>query len=273
MNLLFLLLFWPLTLLSFVVKNNLLMTFLHIKEDNRITEFKKLEGKLIYRGVDKFPKVALTFDADMTYGMRQKLLSGEIKSYYNKPIVDILEKEKVPATIFVTGLWAQAYPEITKQLARSPLFEIGNHSYSHKSFTWRCYNLPILVTQKEKEEEFSKSQEAIKSIIGYAPVLFRFPGGCSSLQDIETSKKYGLAVVGWDVVSRDAFNNNKQQIVSAVERQVKNGSIIVMHFNGNKNAPQTANALPEIIDNLRSRGFHFVKVSEILRDLEIYAQP
>jgi len=269
MKLLLLLLFWPLTLVSFLVKPILLRTI----SLQRLEEFRQLEGRIIYHGNRQSSKIALTFDADMTYGMKQKLSSGEVKSYYNKPIIDILEKENVPATIFITGLWAQTYPEITKALAANPLFEIGNHSYSHKSFTWRCYNLPIAVSQKEKEEEFAKSQEALKSILDYQPVLFRFPGGCSCSRDIETAKKYGLAVIGWNVDSLDAFNKNREQIIKAVKKQTQNGSIIVMHLNGDRNAPATADALPEIIKYLKEKGYQFVKVSEILKDIEIYPQP
>jgi peptidoglycan-N-acetylglucosamine deacetylase len=204
--------------------------------------------------------VALTFDADMTQGMSNNLRSGKVASWYNKDVIDVLEKDKVPATIFITGLWAEAYPGVTKTLFENPLFEIGNHSYSHPRFTSGCYNLPAV---GNREEEFKKAQEILKSITGVYPKLFRFPGGCYLKSDLEIAKKYNLKVVGWDVVSGDAFNNNAQVIISRVERKAKSGSIIVMHLNGGNNAPATAKALPEIILYLRSKGYTFVKVSQL----------
>lgn len=204
--------------------------------------------------------VALTFDADMTQGMYNELEKGEVKSWYNKDVIDVLEKNKVPATIFITGLWAKAYPDVTKQLFDNPLFEIGNHSYSHPKFTLSCFNLPAV---GNREDEFKKSQEILKSITGSYPKLFRFPGGCYTKGDLDLAKKYGLKVVGWDVVSGDAFNNSTESIIKRVEQKVKPGSIVVMHLNGGKNAPATAKALPEIISFLKSRGYTFVKVSQL----------
>ena len=43
----------------------------------------------------------------------------------------------------------------------------------------------------------------------------------------------------------------------------KNGSIVVMHINGN--GRHTAEALPRIVKRLRKRGFELVTVSEMLR--------
>jgi peptidoglycan/xylan/chitin deacetylase (PgdA/CDA1 family) len=204
--------------------------------------------------------VALTFDADMTQGMFNQLKSGQVASWYNKDVIDVLEKDKVPATIFVTGLWAEAYPAVTKELFDNPLFEIGNHSYSHPKFTSDCYNLPAV---GNRDLEFKKGQETLKNITGAYPKLFRFPGGCFLKSDLEIAKKYNLKVIGWDVASGDAFNSNTQSIINRVEHMVKPGSIIVMHLSGGANAPATAKALPEIISYLRSKGFTFVKVSQL----------
>ena len=48
-------------------------------------------------------RVALTFDADMTDGMLQNLRAGRVKSYANLRILDLLEREQVPATFFLTA--------------------------------------------------------------------------------------------------------------------------------------------------------------------------
>lgn len=206
--------------------------------------------------------VALTFDACMTLGMEKKLNDGRSKSYFNKPVIDELIKENVPATLFLTGLWAKNYPGVTKSLAQNPLFEIGNHSYSHPAFTANCFGLPY-INSSDKEKEIQMSQEILTKLTGKHPTLFRFPGGCYGKSDLEQIKKYGLRNVGWDLASGDAFNNNPGSIVKRVESRVAPGSIIVMHMNGNIDAPVTAEALPEIIAYLKSNGYTFVKVSQL----------
>ena len=52
--------------------------------------------------------VALTFDADMTPGMLNELRSKRVTSWYNEKVIAALRQEKVPATLFMTGLWIEA---------------------------------------------------------------------------------------------------------------------------------------------------------------------
>jgi peptidoglycan/xylan/chitin deacetylase (PgdA/CDA1 family) len=221
-------------------------------------------GQVITHGSRDKKQVALTFDACMTYGMDKSLRSGQVKSYYNQPVIDELTKEKVPATLFLSGLWAKDYPEVTKSLAKNPFFEIGNHSYSHPAFTLGCFGLPYL-SSSDKENEIKLSQDILFKLTGKEPKLFRFPGGCYGEGDLKLAKNYGLDVVGWDLASGDAFNDNAESIIKRVESRVQPGSIIVMHMIGDVNAPVTAKALPEIISYLRANGYTFIKVSDLLK--------
>ena len=41
-----------------------------------------------------------------------------------------------------------------------------------------------------------------------------------------------------------------------------------MHFHDGKYAPKTAEALPEIISFAMKKGYTFVKVSELIKDIE-----
>ncbi len=205
--------------------------------------------------------VALTFDADMTPKMKKDLENGFVKSWFDEKIPEILEKNHVPATIFITGMWAEMYPDEVKKLAANSLYEIGNHSYDHAAFHMPCYGLG---EAKDKEEEIIKTQKILQSLTGVFPKYFRFPGGCGVKTDVDLVSDLGMQVVGWDDISGDAYiRDHADPIISHTISQAKNGSIIVMHFHGGTTAPQTSRALQGVIDGLRKHGFEFVKISDL----------
>ncbi len=208
-------------------------------------------------------KAALTFDADMTPGMQKMLKLGIVKSWYNSSIKQTLDKENVKATIFLTGLWAETYPKEAKELAEDPLFEIGNHSYSHPAFTKNCFKLTFIDDIKDKSEVLS-AQDAIKKATGITPKYFRFPGGCFDAQDLKNIHDLGLLVIHWDIAAGDGFNKNPEDIVQRVKSRVQNGSIIVFHLQGEPFAPKTNEALVKIIPYLKKRGYQLVTISELL---------
>lgn len=220
-------------------------------------------GQVLLHGPRDKKEVALTFDADMTPWMQSNLEAGGVQSYYDSGLVSFLNQTRTEATVFLTGLWIESYPDVTRQLAANPLFELANHSYSHPSFAGDCYGLPQ-VPVSEYPGQVEKVQELLKTVAGVDNKYFRFPGGCYSQDNLAMLKKMGITVVHWDVVADDGFNSDAQQIENNVLDHVRNGSIIVMHFNGPPNEPSTADALRVIIPTLKQRGFQFVKVSELL---------
>jgi len=208
-------------------------------------------------------KIALTFDACMTGGMLKRVEAGTEKPLFNEAIVAYLHQERIPATIFITGLWAKQYPEAVKEIATDPLFEIGNHSYSHRGFVENCFSLPSL-PDNEKGADLLQSQEILTRLTGKRPKLFRFPGGCFHPADLTLVKNLGLRVVDWTFASGDAFNNNTEAIIQNVLFKAKAGAIIVFHLSGGRYAPKTAEVLKTIIPELRKRGYEFVTVSALL---------
>lgn len=218
---------------------------------------------VFFHGSRNSNRIALTFDADMTEEMKAKYLSGKVKSWYNHAVIDILRKTNTKATLFLTGMWIELYPEETRKLAADPLFELGNHSYSHASFFGKCYGLKMM-PDSEDEIEMKKTQQLLEQYAGIKNTLFRFPGGCYEVSDLEKANSLGLTVIQWDVVGGDGFYKNPKLIVKQVLRSVQNGSIIILHMHGGPYAPHTAEALPEIISTLKARGYEFVTVSELL---------
>ncbi len=208
--------------------------------------------------------VALTFDADMTPGMLHELKSKRIASWYNEKVIATLRQEQVPATLFLTGLWIEAYSGATKELSADPLFELANHSYSHGAFHSPCYRL-FPIPDAKQAAEVQKTDDLLKIYATSYKKYFRFPGLCSDAKAAKMVADQGYTVIGADVDGGDAFEKYPKWITSVVTTHVRPGSIVVLHLHGGPNAPETAAALPDIISKLRAEGYRFVKVSDLLK--------
>jgi peptidoglycan/xylan/chitin deacetylase (PgdA/CDA1 family) len=191
------------------------------------------------------PVVALTFDACST----QDQANG-----FDRPVFDILKKEQIPVTVFVSGRWLEFHRDEARELAAEPWVEFGNHSYSHPHMT--------AVPQPRLLDEIARTEELIAQL-GRHSVAFRPPAGIFDMRTLRAAAERSLPTVLWDVVSGDAGGHvPAPMMVSSVSQTVQNGSIVIFHINGR--GPYTHNALPEIIKNLRDRGFRFVRLSELL---------
>lgn len=208
--------------------------------------------------------VALTFDADMTEGMLAQLRSSAVASWYDARIVDELRSAGISATVFLTGLWAETYPDVVRSLAADPSFELENHSMDHAAWHAPCFGLPALSTEAAKRKELTEAADIIRSTAGMAPTYFRFPGGCRTAADVAFVAALGEQPLGWDVTSGDAFQGDADVIVRTVLSRVRPGSIIVMHLVGAPNAPATAMALERLIPLLQAKGYDFVTVRDLL---------
>ena len=201
---------------------------------------------LITNGNRSTKLIALTFDACQR---------ATETTDYDTEIVRILNETNTPATFFLGGLWMRDHTEATLELASNPLFELGNHSWSHLDFE--------KLTPEEITEEIQKTQKQMYDLLGYQTNLFRFPFGTYTESALVTIKNNGLYSIQWDVVSGDPDPNiYAPAMIDWVLYQVQPGSIIIMHVNGR--GWHTAEALPAIIETLRSQGYKFVTVSDLL---------
>ncbi len=205
--------------------------------------------------------VALTFDADMTADEGPRAEAGE--HFDNPQLIDTLRGFKVPATVFMTGRWAEEYPLEARAIGRDPLFEVANHSYSHYAFTGDCYGLPT-VGEADMRGDVERAYAAFKKAgVPKAMPYFRFPGGCYDQRALRALSAVGVTAVQWDVVSGDAFATDADAVARQVLEGVKPGSVVVMHCTRSA-APTTEQALRTIVPELRKQGFRFVKVSELI---------
>lgn len=205
--------------------------------------------------------VALTFDADMTADQGPRAAGGE--RFDNPGLISTLRALKVPSTIFMTGRWAEEYPDQTKSIGTDPNFEVANHSYSHYAFASPCYGLPALdgaAARADVDRAFAAFRRA--GAVNTVP-YFRFPGGCYDDQALRALSTAKVTAVQWDVVSGDAFAKDPNAVAEQVLAGVKPGSVVVMHCTRSA-APVTEEAVQRIVPELRKRGYRFVKVSELI---------
>lgn len=205
--------------------------------------------------------MALTFDADMTSDQGPRAAGGE--HFDNPQLISTLRTLKVPSTVFMTGRWAEEYPDQTKSIGTDPNFEIANHSYSHHAFKSPCYGLPALdgaAARADVDRAFAAFRQA--GAVNTVP-YFRFPGGCYDDQALRALSTAKVTAVQWDVVSGDAFAKDADAVAEQVLAGVKPGSVVVMHCTRSA-APVTEEAVRKIVPELRGRGYRFVKVSELI---------
>ncbi|MEV7425068.1 polysaccharide deacetylase family protein [Streptomyces sp. NPDC091212] len=206
--------------------------------------------------------VALTFDADMTADQGPRAASGE--RFDNPSLIALLRRLDVPATVFMTGRWAEEYPTQAKEIGNDPLFEIANHSYSHYAFTADCYGLPVVGEESmasDVQRAFTAFEKAgARNVVPY----FRFPGGCYDDKARRALAPAKVTAVQWDVISGDAFATDAEAVAREVLTGVKPGSLVVMHCTRSA-APVTEDAVRQIVPELRKRGYRFVKVSELMK--------
>ncbi|MFJ7069103.1 polysaccharide deacetylase family protein [Streptomyces sp. NPDC101115] len=205
--------------------------------------------------------VALTFDADMTADQGPRAARGE--RFDNPQLIATLRRLKVDATVFMTGRWAEEYPDQARSIGNDPRFEIANHSYSHYAFAEPCYGLPT-VARPDMAADVQRAFDAFRDA-GATNVVpyFRFPGGCYDDDARRALAPAGVTAVQWDVVSGDAFAKDADAVADQVVDGVRPGSLVVMHCTRSA-APVTEQAIRRIVPELRAKGYRFVKVSELM---------
>ena len=179
------------------------------------------------------PIVALTFD--------------DGPSKYTNEILDILKDNGICATFFILGNKVPYGQETLLKMLENGN-EIGNHTYNHK---WLAH-----LDEIEIKNQISKTQEVIFEYTRYLPKVFR-----PSYGDIpkEMQKEINLEVTLWNVDTLDWKLKKKKQIIKRATKNTKDGDIILMH----DTYKRTKDALPEIINTLKKKGFQFVTISEL----------
>lgn len=166
-------------------------------------------------------------------------------------ILDILDRCNVKVTFFMVGDWVDKYSDYVKKISEAG-HEIANHSNSHPHVNSLSY--------EQNVEEIKICTDKIKNITGKEVKLYRCPYGEYNDTVIKSAEDNEYKVIQWSIDTLDYEGLDESQMLDRINKNLKNGSIILMH-NGTEN---TANSLEGIIKNIQSKGYNIVKVSELL---------
>lgn len=192
---------------------------------------------------------------------------------YRTEIINYLRDHGIPATFFAGGKWMRSHPEKAMQLMADPLFELGNHSWTHANLALMDEaetRDQVLWTQCQYEllrEELARRAEARGLAAEMAGVpasmtVFRLPYGRNALASLDYLAEMGLPIAQWDVLGEGGRGSAAEISVRAAG-QVRPGSIVLMHANA---VPKlTQDIVPVFVDELRRRGWRFVTVGELLK--------
>ncbi|WP_419889080.1 polysaccharide deacetylase family protein [Paenibacillus xylanexedens] len=189
-------------------------------------------------------KVALTFD-DVP------------DPRFTPQVLDILKKYDVRATFFIVGSRAEKHPDLVKRIVKEGHM-VGNHSYNHPEFS----KLSMTAFRKQ----ILHTGDIIQRLAGYTPKMIRPPYGDINEEQLRWAAKQHYSIVNWNVDSLDWKGLSKEQVKDNILSAVKPGSIVLQHAGGGvgSNLNGTIEALPEIIEELRNRGYELVTLDEML---------
>jgi peptidoglycan/xylan/chitin deacetylase (PgdA/CDA1 family) len=131
---------------------------------------------------------------------------------------------------------------------------VGNHTYHHVNLT--------KIPPRLVATEIQACGDVLQRITGTKPHLFRPPGGDYNLPVAETANDLGYTLVLWTDDPADYAQPPAQVLMSRTLDWAHNGGILLLH----DGAPETVALLPQLLTDLRRRGFELVTVDEMLRE-------
>jgi peptidoglycan/xylan/chitin deacetylase (PgdA/CDA1 family) len=156
----------------------------------------------------------------------------------------------------VIGQKVTAEPDLLRRITAEG-HEVGNHTYYHSKLTW--------INDEKLVDELIKTSLTIYEISGAYDKLFRPPHGTLTKAKIKTITDLGYDIVLWSDNADDFYHTGwgmrtPKSIANRVLGRIKGGDVVLMH----DDSPQTSQALPIIISEIKRRGYKFVTVSELV---------
>ncbi len=169
---------------------------------------------------------------------------------YTPKLLDLLRDKGVKATFFVIGNRADQYPEIVRR-AWAEGHLVGNHTWSHNPLF--CFLMP-----RRLRAEIERGTESIRRSCGSRPRFFRSPVGLRHILLAPYLEKAGLEYISWSIRTLDTFTEDPTVLARRILNKAASGDIILLHDHLPRGTDAMLQALPQVIDELRERGFEFV---------------
>jgi peptidoglycan/xylan/chitin deacetylase (PgdA/CDA1 family) len=209
------------------------------------------------KGVDEDIKtdrkiMALTFDA----------CGGPHGNGYDADLIDFLRREKIPATLFLTGLWMDAHADQVRELSAIPLFEIENHGLTHHPCAIAGetkYGIQGTTSVGQAVDEIELNARKIEFMTHRKPLYYRSATATTDEACTAIARYLGETIISYDLLSGDAVAGTPKSVIRKnLLRGAKNGAIVIMHMNHPEwNGYE---ALKEVLPVWRKKGFTFVKI-------------
>jgi peptidoglycan/xylan/chitin deacetylase (PgdA/CDA1 family) len=162
---------------------------------------------------------------------------------YTDKLLKAMKKQGVRATFFVVGQMAQSRTSLLKKMVKNGN-EIGNHTYAHDGSAGALMNA------------LKKTDKIVKKATGHKTALMRPPGGAMN----EVTRRCGKPIILWSVDPLDWRDRNANTVYQRVMKSTKSGGIVLLH----DIHPTSVDAAIRIMKTLKSKGYAFVTVSELL---------
>ncbi|MBQ7227401.1 MAG: polysaccharide deacetylase family protein [Clostridia bacterium] len=180
-------------------------------------------------------------------GLMFNVYSG---SEFLPDILETLSSNGAKATFFVGGTWAEKNETMLKEIVAGG-HEIGNHGYLHRDHD--------KLNKQGNRDEISLTHKLVRSICGYEMTLFAPPSGAYSTVTVDVAEELGYKTIMWSKDTIDWRDHDTHLITERATKDVVGGDLILMHPTAN-----TAEALPEIVNKIKSNNLNLAVVSDVL---------
>lgn len=191
-----------------------------------------------FRGEPDGLRVALTFDDG----------PDRVETH---TLLDVLQRYGVPATFFLLGRNVPENADVVERLVAEG-HTVANHSTTHPDLR--------TLTSAQLRNELLTLENAVYDITGLRTALMRPTYGFINDDVLRQVRDMGYRAIQWSVDTKDWRDNDVDQVLINTMPSIRDGSIILMH----DHPSVTKEVLPEIIHSLKSQGYTFVTVDELL---------
>ncbi|WP_369275431.1 polysaccharide deacetylase family protein [Streptomyces sp. R11] len=178
-------------------------------------------------------------------------------------ILGDLERRHTPATFFLTGDFADRYPEVVKRIAAAG-HGLGNHSYSHPFFA------DLSADGRRREVQAADRALRAAGAGGALTPFFRFPYSETSPAQVREVNRLGFADIEFTTDTNGWMGSEGGMTVDHAVRRaldaLRPGAILQMHAGASQGRTEVidARALPRILDAISDRGYRVIDLRALL---------